>query len=354
MRLVVLDQADFLGGAELFMLDLLNDLSRNNEIFLVSNFNSKYEQRLKKDIKKVRIKIPKLKLFGIFRFLKSLIKIRNFIKNNSADLVISNSVRTGVLCFFLGKKWVHFAHDFTTPKFVSFLLNKANLIFACSNNVKNDLIKKNIKKSKIFVSYNGIKINNNVRIPVDIKKISMIGRLDTWKGQEELLKAILLDVNFYKNFEINFYGESSSHDENTIKYEKKLKEIVRLNNLKNVRFNKFTNLDFVMKNTDLVIHASNKKEPFGRVIIESLANKKPIIVSRLGGGSEIFNEKNEFKKILINPNSENINNTVKFLINNTTKRDKLINLGFELVKKYELKKINNSIIDNIEEVFRTF
>lgn len=42
--------------------------------------------------------------------------------------------------------------------------------------------------------------------------------------------------------------------------------------------------------SDIVVHASLRPEPFGLVIIDAMAMKKPVIASRLGGPQEIITE----------------------------------------------------------------
>jgi glycosyltransferase involved in cell wall biosynthesis len=41
---------------------------------------------------------------------------------------------------------------------------------------------------------------------------------------------------------------------------------------------------------DIVVHASERPEPFGRVIVEGMAAGKPVVVSRAGGALELFRE----------------------------------------------------------------
>jgi len=41
---------------------------------------------------------------------------------------------------------------------------------------------------------------------------------------------------------------------------------------------------------DVVVHASERPEPFGRVIVEAMATGRPVVVARAGGAVEVFSE----------------------------------------------------------------
>lgn len=41
---------------------------------------------------------------------------------------------------------------------------------------------------------------------------------------------------------------------------------------------------------DVVVHASERPEPFGRVIVEAMATGRPVVVARAGGAVEVFGE----------------------------------------------------------------
>jgi glycosyltransferase involved in cell wall biosynthesis len=45
-----------------------------------------------------------------------------------------------------------------------------------------------------------------------------------------------------------------------------------------------------MKAVDIVVHTSIAPEPFGRVIVEGMLARKPVIATRAGGALEIIDE----------------------------------------------------------------
>jgi len=46
----------------------------------------------------------------------------------------------------------------------------------------------------------------------------------------------------------------------------------------------------VYRTLDVVVHASTQPEPFGRTIVEAMACARPVIVTRAGGASELYDE----------------------------------------------------------------
>jgi len=45
-----------------------------------------------------------------------------------------------------------------------------------------------------------------------------------------------------------------------------------------------------IRTVDIVVHASNKPEPFGRVIVEAMACAKPVISTAMGGAAELVED----------------------------------------------------------------
>jgi glycosyltransferase involved in cell wall biosynthesis len=46
----------------------------------------------------------------------------------------------------------------------------------------------------------------------------------------------------------------------------------------------------VYRGLDVVVHASDRPEPFGRTIVEGMASGRPVVVARAGGAAELFTE----------------------------------------------------------------
>jgi len=319
-QILLLDQADFIGGAELFNLDLINHLDTEKfEINLLFSGNPDYQKKIKRCIKEYTYSLPKIKngILKYWNLVKSVWLIRTIVKREKIELIQSNTIRTHVIValakkiFKLDVKLVWFVHDFTFPqKTLRKLIKIPELILTCSKTVKKDLIQKtNIQFSeKIQVVYNGVKIkkikpeNKNSKVLHNILKtgithnilkkykIGIIGRLDPWKGQDIFIQAATEVLK--KNKKVVFYiiGSSSEYDQKTLKFEKKLRKLVKDLKLENkIKFwGHVENLEKEFRNLDIIVHASKKTEPFGRVIIEAMNFGKIVVATNLGGPQEII------------------------------------------------------------------
>ena len=116
---------------------------------------------------------------------------------------------------------------------------------------------------------------------------SEIGNIIPWKGQMTFLQAVDIIVHRHgiNNFRALIIGGVMNHD-----YFQKLNKFCKDNQIENfVEFINFvTDIENYMQASDIVIHTSNKPEPFGRVIVEALALGKKVIASDQGGPNEII------------------------------------------------------------------
>jgi glycosyltransferase involved in cell wall biosynthesis len=115
--------------------------------------------------------------------------------------------------------------------------------------------------------------------------VGVFSRLSPWKGQHVLLEALrdLPDVQAVIVGEALF-GEEA--------YAGKLKQLVQDFGLsKRVHFLGFRpDIATLMKTVDIVVHTSVAPEPFGRVVVEGMLSRKPVIASKAGGVLEIIED----------------------------------------------------------------
>lgn len=142
----------------------------------------------------------------------------------------------------------------------------------------------------IRVAYEPDKYNVKKTETKDYITIITIGAFCERKNQLEILKFILYCKNAGKNVKIIFLGVNK----NT--YGEKCREFVKRHGLvEYVRFEGFVlNIEEYLNEADLFIFASTV-ESFPGVIIESMANRVPIISTPVAGVPELLlNEKNGF------------------------------------------------------------
>jgi len=306
LKVLIIDPAHFVGGAELFTIDLVNYIQSNFsniQIDIVFNGNLDYKKLLAPNIKVFAIDFPRLRRTGVralFNLYTSVRAIRKIIKIGKYDIVHTNSVRahiTGSMAVSKCKtKLFWFMHDFTAPKILTrFFIFKPTGILCCSESVKKYVLKinKNIK-NKITVVPNGIdtqQINKFIK-PVNpqITNIGIIGRIDPWKGQHYFIRTADLLLNDYPNLRFFVIGSPNHHDIKTIRYFSKLEALVKsLGREKEIILTGFKpNIWEEISKLDIIVHSSIEPEPFGRVIIEAMSMKKPVIATNLGGPQEII------------------------------------------------------------------
>ncbi|MGA6826482.1 glycosyltransferase family 4 protein [Nitrospira sp. NS4] len=119
--------------------------------------------------------------------------------------------------------------------------------------------------------------------------VGMVGNIKSWKGQDTVVRAIDRVRRAFPSVRCVLVGDTSPSDKD---YERSLHELVASLGLeKHVIFTGFQRHvgDFLMM-FDVVVHASVLPEPFGRVILEAMACKKPVIGARAGAIPEIVEE----------------------------------------------------------------
>jgi glycosyltransferase involved in cell wall biosynthesis len=366
-KIAWLENADIMGGAELFSLEMIDSISSlydkplEIDIFSGGN-NGMISAHIAKISKKFPnyitltqqdIYLPKLKPISfskIIDFFSSIYHCIKRIKKGNYDIVYANTVRAGIVLglasIFLRKntKTVFMAHDYTFPPFLlRWILPRFTQVLACSYSVKDYLIQNGLNSWKAEVVENGIDINKFNLIP-SIKApffhIGIIARITEWKGQMLVLKAakwIKKEAKDYP-FLFSFYGIESNKKED-IDYKKKLLKYVKDNNLENVKFKGFTPIETALSENSIIIHSATENEPFGRVPIEVAAGERILCLSNKGYPSTIFEDKkNAF--FFESGNYESLAHTLIIISHNKDKSLEIAKKGRILVKE----KFNLSIL----------
>jgi glycosyltransferase involved in cell wall biosynthesis len=115
--------------------------------------------------------------------------------------------------------------------------------------------------------------------------VGMVGRMIPWKGPDFLLKVARRVLTRHAN--VKFWLAGRFEDKN---YERETKELaVQLGIAEHVRFiDHQKNISPYMAEFDILAHPSaNFPEPFGLVLIEAMAHKKPVVSARVGGIPEV-------------------------------------------------------------------
>ncbi len=153
--------------------------------------------------------------------------------------------------------------------------------------VKEQLIKLGVPTHHIQVIYNSVNMREFTPTPSRIEDLSQhfrilfIGRLAIEKGIDDLLRAIPEIQHQLPNLTLTIVGDGPQRHELT-----QLTEQLGLTD--QVSFAGFrTDIPNIIKQCDVLVLPSTRRETFGIVMIEALATVKPVIATTTGGLTEI-------------------------------------------------------------------
>jgi glycosyltransferase involved in cell wall biosynthesis len=365
-KILIIDPAEIIGGAERFTADMVSKLNTDNfEIHIATNGNKDYT-KLFDGTKAIMhaCPIPRLKPISIgtlLRYKKSQKALRELIKKIHPDILVSNSVRSHMVISPIAKKsniplvWIF--PDDTFPKvFLKKLMDIPSAILPCSNFIKAWILKQTDKRyeSKIHTLYNGIDFNKIPKRTESEKRkftVGMVGRIVPWKGQWEFLQSANEICRIRDDVDFECIGEV--HDTKESKeYFKKLEKFCEDNKItKRIKFkNHSDNIYRSIQSFDILIHASVEPEPFGRVIIESMALGTPVIASNIGGPKEIID--NETDGYLMNPkDTEELKSRILELMDSKEKRETMAKKAYK--KTYSNFNLS-TIAKQFEDILNSF
>lgn len=126
-------------------------------------------------------------------------------------------------------------------------------------------------------------------IPDTEPLVGIVGRLTPWKGQDIVLRVAALWAKSGRPGRFAIIGGAFNED---APFETHLKEFVQHHGLANrVHFVPFQpDIASAISSLNVLLHASTKPEPFGRVLIEAMALEVPVVAARGGGVPEIVTD----------------------------------------------------------------
>lgn len=273
-----------LGGAELMLIDIINEQIKTNKVSLiiVNNYNPDLLDKMSPNVDVILIKRQPGS-----RKIYPILKLNYILSQRRIDVLHCHDEGLLSLFLFKRKKAVLTLH---TTGIESNNFTKYRSLFSISNAVRLDLLSR--YKINSIVIYNGVqpfKIKmkkENISFPKREIRLLQVSRLDhKTKGQDILIKAIsqLINTNTNINISLDFIGEGSS-----LSYLKGLTNELQINN--SVNFLGIRDRSYVYSHIadyDILIQPS-LYEGFGLTIVEAMFAKVPVIVSNIEGPMEII------------------------------------------------------------------
>jgi glycosyltransferase involved in cell wall biosynthesis len=160
--------------------------------------------------------------------------------------------------------------------------------------------------------------------------VGIFGRVISWKGQREFVRACIEVMGKNPNVKAFIVGDSS---DSAPTYLKEIKKIISESGFED-RFiltgyrEDVERLYFAM---DIIVHASIEPEPFGMVVPEGMAARKPVIATDAGGPSEVI--ESGVDGILVPPgNVGKMSSAILDLANDPSKRQRIGEKGYQKAK----------------------
>lgn len=309
-------------GADKVMLDLIKRLDKSKYTpFVILPTSGVLVDALKDTGVSVTVMpypIMRRKYFnpkGVIQYGINLVKYTNkivkFAKEHNIKLIHTNTAATLEGCFVsrrlkIPQLWsIH--EIIVNPKimyqFTSKLIAKySNITITDSNAVKKHLDASGyFKNGDVKVIYNGVDserftpdiscdyLYDEWKIPRNSKVIGMMGRVNSWKGQADFLKAanIIMDQN--PNVYTVFVGSAFEGEEWR---EKELAKAISESPHKDRIINKGyrTDSEAIYKLYDVFVLPSTNPDPLPTVVLEAMSTGKPIVGYKHGGVCEMVKE----------------------------------------------------------------
>jgi len=312
-RLLFLDHAPFLGGAETVLLDIVRTLDRARfepivgtpaHSALVAPAEALGVRVIPSDLPQLNTRSP----LALIPALKSVRQLRATLQREHIDLIHTNTVRAHLIGTLaaLGTSIpvVWHLHDDTFPRaLLKRLINRPRRLIAISRYVAEfyDVT----QDPRCTVIYNGVEISQTTErnaafrqrwnIPETGPLIVNIGRLARWKGQDVFIQAAAQLTQHYPDACFAIVGGYDPDDHGTSElsggpaYFSELQALCAALHLTDrlIFTSHVGDMAAVYASADVVVHTSKRPEPFGRVLIEAMAASLPVVATNTGGPAEI-------------------------------------------------------------------
>ncbi len=370
-------------GADKVMLDLIKNLDKNkyNPYVILPN-NGVLVDLLKKESIKVEVipyPIMRRKYFnfkGIFNYGCNLIKysrkLAEMAKKENINIVHTNTAAVLEGCYISKKLKIPQLWDIheiiVSPKIMFRITSKIISLFANKTVTVSEAAKRHLeesgyfKKNKIKVIYNGVDSNyfnpenkcdylyDEWNIPHNAKIIGMIGRVNSWKGQEDFLKASNIIMSKDKSVYTVFVGGCFEGEEWRID---KLKQLIDKSPYKDriVMGGYRTDTKFIHKLYDIFVLPSINPDPLPTVVLEAMATGKPIIGYKHGGICEMV--KDGYNGFLAKVRDvKDLSEKINILLENDDLRKQMgQNSRNRMLEKFSIKSYINNYSNEYDKLF---
>jgi glycosyltransferase involved in cell wall biosynthesis len=330
-RMLIVDHAVEMGGAEIILLDFLDRL--HGDLF-EPRLACPHEGPLTNQARHRNIYVylghPSPRLLKIKRaslgdsgltalaypldLLRSAARLAGLIRRERFDLVLTNSAKAhiyGSLAGFLARVPVVWRiHDIVDERAFSrlnrFLIRTCASLFsskvmAISGAVKDALVALGVRGDKVVIVYNGVpgeagataekRKEARSSLCIDERDVlaGFVGRLVDWKGPDYFIKAAALACREMPGARFVIVGDAIYGERDFASGLRDLSSSLGLED--KMAFTGFMeDVGGIMSGMDVLVHTSVLPEPFGLVIAEAMMHGLPVIATEGGAVREIVED----------------------------------------------------------------
>ena len=374
-KVLFIDQSSGLGGAELCLLDIVQDYGTTSAVglFAQGDFCNALQQlgiphHLLTD-RPLNIRKNSAWWESLTSSLEIVKLVSNIVRlSRDYDLVYANTQKAFVISAIAAaisrRPLVFHLHDIlstqhfskTNLKVVITLANLcSSLVIANSDATKKAFIEAGGQADLVQVVYNGFHadryseqsdIRTHLREELKINDRCVVGcfsRLSPWKGQHILIESL---AQLPENVTVLLVGEALYGEDD---YVQQLHHQIAVSGLGDrVKFLGFrSDVPALMQACDVIAHTSTSAEPFGRVIVEAMLSRRPVIATAAGGAVELIHDRQT--GWLVEPGNVNALTTAISEIQQleaTSDLSSIVQTAYEeAIDRFSISKTNHEIIN---------
>lgn len=319
-RILFVDHAGVLGGAELSLLDIASHFRATSRVVLFED--GAFRERLERAdvpvdvLAAARVVTQVSREGGLWRDLQAAPAVLGLAWKLSRlarryDVLYANSQKSMIVAALAGRLarrpviW-HLRDLMTAEHFspahraVAALLSRLFIdrVIANSEATRAAFVQSGGRATRTFTVHNGISPERFDEVDAgqvarlrerlglrDVRVVGVFSRLAQWKGQHVLLEALR---HLPPDVHVLLVGGALFQEDE--RYADALcRQAERLDVRERVHFLGFRDdIPHLLHLADVVAHTSIAPEPFGRVIVEGMLAKRPVVATRAGGAVEIL------------------------------------------------------------------
>ena len=379
-RILFVDHAGVLGGAELYLLDIARHYRGRATVVLFEE--GPFYDRLTDAGVEAKVLSAAQRFQGVqktaplWQGLRALPGWASLCTALTAearrhDLVFANSQKAlmaaGPAAWWSGRPFVWNLHDILTADHFS-RMNRRAAVWTANAFADRVIVNSHATQSafaqcggaadRCAVVYNGLdperfaslsdnartKLRTQLGLPEDTPTVGVFSRLAPWKGQHVLIDALseLSDVHAVFVGDALFDGDVSYAE--TLRTQAARRGVADRTHFLGFR----DDVPALMQLVDIVAHTSTAPEPFGRVIVEGMLARRPVIATDAGGAREIITHQKD--GLLIQPGAhDGLARAIDWLSNHPAKRRQLARAGRETARsRFSIQQMVSSVTEVIQ------